>query len=254
VITKDKRAYKIFTLYKYTSNLKLDRDLKDQNERVKNEIKIYELITKNIINKNISIHFVKYIGSNKCNNAKRLFKKCPKSYIEFIKIAEDQKNKLCNEYFRSYPQRTLNDKFQVIEIEYCEYSCADFIRDVSKLPEIEMEKYLDILIFQIIHTIMSVQKVYPYFTHNDLFLRNILGYREKDNGNYYTYKFNNKIYYVPQKKFYPKINDFGLTNLNKDYKEVKLYKSEYKDIYNIIFDIYNGNNLGSTSLMELCIM
>ncbi len=99
---------------------------------------------------------------------------------------------------------------------------------------------------------MSIQKVFPYFTHNDLFMRNILGTREKDNGNYYTYKFNKNTYYVPQKIFYPKINDFGMTNLNEKYKDVKLYKSEYKDIYNIIFDIYNGGNLGATSLTELC--
>ena len=49
-----------------------------------------------------------------------------------------------------------------------------------------------------------------------------------------------------------KKNDFGLTNLNNEYKDVKLYKSEYKDIYNIIFDVYNGNNLGSSSLSKLC--
>ena len=158
---------------------------------------------------------------------------------------------MCNNYFRGYPNRKINDNYKVVQIEYCDYSCADFIKDLSKLPEIEMEKYLDILFFQIIHTIMSVQKIYPYFTHNDLFMRNILGLREKDNGNYYTYKFNNKTYYIPQKKFFPKINDFGMTNLNNEYKDIKLYKSEYKDIYNIIFDIYNGGNLGSTSLSEL---
>ena len=43
-----------------------------------------------------------------------------------------------------------------------------------------------------------------------------------------------------------------MTNLNDDYKAMKLYKSEYKDIYNIIIDVYNGGNLGSTSLSELC--
>ena len=43
-----------------------------------------------------------------------------------------------------------------------------------------------------------------------------------------------------------------MTNLNNEFKNFKLYKSEYKDIYNIIFDVYNGGNLGSTSLSELC--
>ena len=252
VITKDKRVYKIFTLYNFTPDIELDKQIKDNNARVENEIKIYELLTKNIINKNISNHIVKYIDSNNCTNAKSLFSKCPKSYVEFMKLAGDQKTRMCQQYFRGHPHKKVNDEYKVVEIEHCDYSCADFIRDVSKLPEIEMEKYLDIFFFQIIYTIMSIQKVYPYFTHNDLFMRNILGLREKDNGNYYTYKFNKKTYYVPQKKFFPKINDFGLTNLNNDYKDVKLYKSEYKDIYNIIFDVYNGGNLGSTSLTELC--
>ena len=252
VITKDKRVYKIFTLYNFTPAIELDKQIKDNNIRVENEIKICELLTKNIINKNISNHIVKYIDSNNCTNAKSLFSKCPKSYVEFIKLTGDQKTRMCQEYFRGHPHKKINDEYKVVEIEHCDYSCADFIRDVSKLPEIEMEKYLDIFFFQIIHTIMSIQKVYPYFTHNDLFMRNILGLREKDNGNYYTYKFNNKTYYIPQKKFFPKINDFGSTNLNNDYKGVKLYKSEYKDIYNIIFDVYNGGNIGSTSLTELC--
>ena len=252
VITKDKKVYKIFTLYNFILDIELDKQIKDANIRVNNEIKIYELITKNIINKNITDHFVKYISSNDCNNAKSLFQKCPKSYTEFLKLAKEQKTKMCESYFRGYPDKKVNDKYKVVEIEYCDYSCADFIRDVSKLPEIEMEKYLDIFFFQIIHTILSIQKIYPYFVHNDLFMRNILGLREKDNNNHYEYKFNNKTYYVPQKKFYPKINDFGLTNLNAEYKDVKLYKSLYKDIYCIIFDVYNGGNLGSTSLSELC--
>ncbi len=95
VITKDKRVYKIFTLYNFTPDIELDKQIKDNNIRVENEIKIYELLTKNIINKNISNHIVKYIDSNNCNNSKSLFKKCPKSYVEFMKLAGDQKTKMC---------------------------------------------------------------------------------------------------------------------------------------------------------------
>lgn len=252
VITSEKKVYKIFTTYNYIPDIELHKKIKNNNIRVNNEIKIYQLLTKNIIDKNISNHIVKYVNSNNCNNAKSLFTKCPKSYVEFMKLAEEQKTKMCNQLFRNYPEKKLNNKYKVVEIEHSDYSCADFIRDVSKLSEIEMEKYLDIFFFQIIHTIMSIQKVYPYFTHNDLFMRNILGLREKDNQNYYTYDFNNKKYYVPQKIFFPKINDFGLTNLNNNFKDIKLYKSEYKDVYNILFDVYNGGNLGSMSLSELC--
>jgi len=252
IITKDKKVYKVFTLYNFIPDIELNKQIKDQNIRVDNEIKIYELLTKNIIDKNITQHIVKYINTNKCNNAKSLFTKCPQKYTEFLKIKDEEKTKMCRQYYRGYPDKKLNSEYKVVEIEYCDYSCADFIKDVSELPNIEIELYLDIFFFQIIYTILSIQKVFPYFTHNDLFMRNILGKSEKDNGNYYTYKFNKKTYRVPQKRFFPKINDFGLTNLNEKYKDVKLYKSEYKDIYNIIFDVYDGGNLGSMSLTELC--
>lgn len=138
-----------------------------------------------------------------------------------------------------------------MEIEYCNYTCADFIKDISELPIIEIEKYIDILFFQIIYTIISVQEIYPYFAHNDLFVRNVLGYREKDNGNFYTYTLNGKEYYIPQKRFFPKISDFGMTNLSNKLKNSELYKSNRKDIYNFIIDVYDGGNLGSISLMEL---
>ena len=252
VITKDKRVFKIFTLYYYTKSLEYKQTIKEMNEYVNNEIKIYELLTKEIVNENISKHFVKYIDSRECENAKSLFADCPKSYVDFLTISDEKKTKMCTKYFKRYPLIKLQDNYRVVEIEYCDYSCADFIRDVSKLPEIEMEKYLDIFFFQIIYTILSVQKVYPYFAHNDLFIRNILGTREKDNGNYYTYTFNKKTYYVPQKKFYPKINDFGMTNVDKSNKNMKLFASKYKDIYNLMLDVYDGGNLGSKSLSELC--
>jgi hypothetical protein len=251
VITKDKKVYKIFTLYIFNKDLYVDKIIVEQNNRVKNEIKIYELLTEEIINKNISKHFVKYFGHNDCANAKKLFNKCPSKYTEFLAIDDEKKDKLCKNYYKNYPNNKLQDEYKILQIEYCDYSCADFIKDISKISEIEIEKYLDIFFFQIIYSILSVQKVFPYFTHNDLFMRNILGVREKDNNNYYTYKFNDKTYYIPQKLFYPKINDFGMTNINEEYKDCKLYKSMYKDIYTIMFDIYNGGNLGASSLSSL---
>ncbi len=251
IITKNKKVYKIMTLYFYIDDILLDIHIKKLNKIIKNEINIYKLLTKNIIDKNISNNIVKYINLNNCNNAKELFN-CPKKYNEYLKLNEDKKTKLCDMLYIDYPIKKLNDKYKVLEIEYCNYSCKDFIKDISNLSIIEMEKYLDIFIFQIIYTIMSIQKIYPFFIHRDLFIRNILGLKEKDNGNYYTYTINNKKYFIPQKLFYPKINDFGMTNLNDKYKSVKLYKNEYKDIYNLLIDIYNGPNLSSNSLTELC--
>lgn len=54
-----------------------------------------------------------------------------------------------------------------------------------------------------------------------------------------------------KKRFFPKISDFGMTNLSNKLKNSELYKSNRKDIYNFIIDVYDGGNLGSISLMEL---
>ena len=254
VITKDQRAYKIFTTYIYMNDEEkvINKRIKNNNKKVNNEISIYEELTKNIIDKGVSDHYVKYIGKNNYDNASKLFVSCPQSYKEFIKMNNEMKTNMCRMKFRGFPIKQLQDKYSVVELEYCDYSCGDFIADISKMSTADMERYLDIFFFQIIYTIVATQKVYPYFSHNDLFMRNILGLREKNNGNYYTYTINNKNYYVPQMMFFPKISDFGMTNLNDDFHDTNLFKSTFKDIFNILYDVYNGGNLGSNSLSELC--
>ena len=254
VITKDKKAYKIFTTYIYMNDEKkvINKRIKNSNRRVNNEISIYKALTENIIDKNISDHYVKYISKNSCNNASKLFYDCPKSYNAFLKMSAEKKTRMCSMKFKGFPTRELQEEYDVVELEYCDYSCANFISDISKMPIADMERYLDIFFFQIIYTIVATQKIYPYFSHNDLFMRNILGLREKNNGNYYTYTINSKNYYVPQIMFFPKINDFGMTNLDNNFHDVKLFKSSFKDIFNILYDVYNGGNLGSINLSELC--
>jgi hypothetical protein len=155
---------------------------------------------------------------------------------------------LCKFFYKDYPTRTLFDEYNVMELEYCNYSAQDFIYDISELPIVEMKKCLDIFFFQIIYTLVSIQNIFPHFAHRDLFMRNILGLKEKDTGKSYLYNYNNRIYCVPQKKFYPKIGDFGMSNLNEKYKDVKLFISEYKDMYNILVDVYYGDYFGSVGL------
>lgn len=263
IISASKQAYKIFITYLNINNKRDNEErerAKIESENTETEIAIYKNMTKNIVDKGISRHFVRYIADNDCDDVTKLFAKCPNTYTEFLKInkvadktiADTADSQLCSRKFWGFPDFKLGDKFRVIEIEYCNYSCADFIRDVSQMSITEMEKYLDIFFFQIIYTIVATQMVYPFFLHRDLFMRNILGTKEKDNGNYYTYAIRKKIYKVPQKLFFPKISDFGMTNLDKKAHDSKLMKSTTKDAYNIVYDIYNGGNLGARSLSELC--
>ena len=254
VLTENKLAYKFFTSSLHNRHLDdtyLERN-KILDDDIDNEIQITKLLTKNIVDKKISPHYVIYQTDYICNDIKKIFEKCPKKYIEYLKKNTNKNNKLCDKLYQNYPNIKIRNKFPVLEMEYCDYTCADFIKDVSQMSILEMQKCLDIFFFQIIYTILSTQKIYPYFVHGDLFMRNILGLRETDNNNYYTYKFDKNTYYVPKKCFFTKISDFGTTNLNKEHRRFKLIKSDVKDIYNILYDVYDGGNLGSTSLMELC--
>jgi hypothetical protein len=254
IITALNKAYKIFTTFYYDTNEdeEVEERLKKSNKRTLNEINISKILTENINSSKIPNHYVKYIGENECTDAKSLFKKCPEKYTDFLKQKEEEKDKLCRKIMQGHPHVKLQDKYNVVEIEYCNYSAKDFIVDVSNMDIIMMEKLLDIFFFQIILTIVKTREIFPKFNHNDLFMRNILGTKENYNYNYYEYEYNNKKYFIPQILFYPKINDFGLTNLDKNNKDRKLFDNEYKDIFNILYDVYNGGNLGGTSLTELC--
>ena len=44
----------------------------------------------------------------------------------------------------------------MLEIEHCDYSCSFFLEDISKVSTIEMKKYLDIFLFQIICTLLNI--------------------------------------------------------------------------------------------------
>jgi len=263
IITKDHRVFKIFPLFFREQMKGTDKEHKKfiirEHKEFETEILIYNKLTKHIINPGISEHYVRMISNHECENAKDLFKDCP-PYIEWLKMTADEKkaHPTCGNLMQGAPYKRFDKNFEVIEIEYCNYSCKEFIKDCVSMTIDQLEIRLDIFFFQILYTLLSTQKVYPCFMHNDLFMRNILGTREKDMGRFYTYNYTDKnknyTYMIPQKMFFPKINDFGMTNLDDKIKNTpnNMCQSVYKDFYNILYDVYDGGNLGALSLMNQC--
>lgn len=258
VITKNEEVYKLFPTFfmSHYTDESINKRLKDEENNFINEIGVYKEITRNIVNPGISEHYVKWIDDYVCDDVQKLFANCPKTYLEYLKFDKDKKqNVRCKKKFKNINNDVV-DSFQVLQMEHCDYSCADFIEDVSNMAIHDIKIHLDIFFFQIIHTLVKTQELYPYFIHADLFQRNILGKREHYNNNYYTYELNEISYFVPQKTFFPKINDFGYTSLNAETQEklfkMKPHKSKLRDMYNILFDVYDGANLGAKSLMALC--
>lgn len=248
VVTKSKQVYKFFPFYYNKLSEHPDKAILNQKKLTLCEINIGKNLSKNIMDKGISLHFVKFYGYNTCSNIQKLFSKCP-NFVDHL--INGNKNKLCKEYYKKYPIKTFDKEYIVVSLEYCDYSCEQFLKDLVGLRGIQIKYYLDIFFFQIIFTLLKTKETYPYFFHQDLFIRNILGIRKEKNNNYYRYRYKTYIFDVPVESFFPKINDFGKSNLNEKYHNTKLIKDYRVDLFNLIWDVYDGGCLGSTSLSKL---
>lgn len=87
-----------------------------------------------------------------------------------------------------------------------------------------------VLLFQIIHTIATIQNEYPTFRHNNLILNNILIYCKNKSDIIYSYNgFQNDVFNIPNNGFDIKICNFENATINKFYGN---------SIYNPYYDIY----------------
>lgn len=248
VITSNKRAYKFFPFYLSKLNGNQDKGLESEKKKTLNEINIGKNLSKKIIDKGISPHYVKFYGYNVCSNVQKLFSHCP-NFIDYMLMKE--KDILCKELYKKHPIKILSQEYLVLSMEYCNYSCEKFIRDISSMTLPKIKYYLDIFFFQIFYTLLKTKEVFPWFFHRDLFARNILGIKISKSNRFYRYHYKTMIFDVPVDMFIPKISDFGNSNLDEKFHNVKLVKDYRVDFYNITLDIYDGNCLGSTSLTKL---
>ncbi len=141
----------------------------------------------------------------------------------------------------------------VAHIEYCESDLTKELALIIKKKEEKIKYFLDRILFQIFFSLEIIKETYPLFMHSDLFIRNILVKNISDNSthNFIRYKINDKYYDLLSSGPMIKINDFGNTYINKKVNKYKSLECPHKDWFNIIYDIYNGGNLGSNSLMSL---
>jgi len=248
VLTKNKQAYKFFPFYYNKLSLDWKKTIEAEKKKTLNEIGIGKSLSKNIIDKGISPHYVKFYGYNICSNIYKLFSHCPK-FISYM--LEKDKDILCKELYKKHPVKSLDKEYFVLSMEYSDYSCENFIQDISKMHIHKIKYYLDIFFFQIYYTLLKTKQVFPWFFHRDLFIRNILGIRINKSNRYYRYHYKSYIFDVPVDMFLPKISDFGNSNLNEKYYDVNLVKDYRVDFYNITWDIYDGACLGSSSLTML---
>jgi len=202
-----------------------------------------------------------------------------------------QYRKIGNEYINYwFRPRVLEKEFDLCYIEYCPTSIdKEFRKLISKACDIDKKQeyistFLHRVVFQFMFTMCAIYEKYPTFVHNDCFLRNILAinetqYKSNDYVEYIVTRKNGnevistKSYYLPANGICIKLNDFGysfampelgdklsfaekthsarfitdtvkapaFTNTNK-------HKS---DIWNFLFDLYNGQNFGASSCTSI---
>ena len=247
-------------VYKYFPLLVSPHDTTDEEityylNRYKYEIEIMKILTNKIINNKLSPHIVKYYNDCTCNGTlDDIFKNCP-SYIEHL-LSNKQTNQRCNLLFNNgYPKKLIKPMYVLKMEKITNMLTNEIIRITKKKYWGDFELFLDVLFFQIFYTLETIKLQYLDYTHNDLFIRNILVENNKyKSKQYIRYHYNNMIFDVPANIIYIKIADFGFSKIDeKSCKKygVKFVKNQYKDYFTIIYDIYNGANLGSLSLYRL---
>jgi len=257
VISKG-HVYKYFPIFLYWKDNEMQKEkLKIEFEK---ELAIQNILTKEILLERKTPHIVAFYQGSYCDKVPYdFFKVCP-NYVDFMLKNEKSIKNIpyqCDLLYRDHPQK-LERGFYSMELEYCSYDLSKMMEDILKKDWIEIEFFLNRVIFQIAFTLAVLQENYPYFVHGDCFIRNILGfivnsYKKED---YILYKFQKNEFYVEANGFISKLNDFGLTQLDdyiiKHFPNFrKLVKNPKMDMFCFLIDIYNGPNLGSKSMIKL---
>ena len=157
----------------------------DSNEHpTKLEFLILDFLTENCVNNNISPHFVYCLGSNVIINKAKA--------IEHLNLRKLEKKKKIRNYSN------------IIMTEFIEGESLDtWVYNSNEISD----KQWKIIVFQLIYTILIMQKLYK-LNHNDFHYGNILMDTSIKPENYFVYKIDSKLYYIPNTGIIPKLFDF----------------------------------------------
>ncbi len=237
----------------------MNKLLKKQEKRDQNEIIFYKLFTRKIIEKNISPHIVMLYAHNTCNDIHNIINfKCPTIDMMLKKKYDYFIENFCkkNEHVVSELKNTCD----IVMLEYCNSSLSQYLEFMMHRKNIKyLPKFLDRCLFQIIFTLVGIRSKFPSFHHRDMFIRNILGVTvTKYNINdYVEYKYNDTVFYLKANGFCPKINDFGFSYIKELNGVSKEHSSDIKnnktDLFCLLYDLYDGNNMGAYSLKTLVV-
>jgi len=247
------------------------------------EIKVSQFLTKKFVLTNRTAHLVGIYNHQSSSNLshfinyainhpkkcltyeEKLLKKVNISYIDDIVCDIKTKIKL----------GIMNNSFDIALLEYCDtnlgYIIYQNMNKLHKKPSIILLNNfiydLHRILFQLIFTLAIIQEDYPGFCHDDFFCRNILVSLDNSHSNndYIEYIYQKQRFYLPANGYWSKINDFGYSVI-ANHIDTKRYNTKTKpwqkyyhqnpfnhkiDIFNLLHDIYDGENIGVESIIEI---
>lgn len=231
------------------------------------EIEVNKLLTSKLVTTKKTPHIIEFKALYKCDSKVKLFDECiftkPSIVDQLLNRVQkvDKSKKLPEQcrflsrgYFSHYEKL-----MPVMELEKADMDLNQFLNELNSSPSQEwsyIEKVLNVLLFQIFYTLATICLEYPDFVHGDLFIRNILVKKIEKSDTYIRYKYKHLSFDVPNMGFLVKFNDFGYTQINqrmnnKYLDKKKILFNPYKDYFNILYDLYDGQNLGAKSLTNI---
>jgi len=252
------------------------------------EAKFYQFFTKKYIFTLRTPHIVGLYNHQTCKDVEKLMKKinpksvtCPTHTDILTKINKLQpaQTKICDIITRR-KMDIIDSDYDILLLEYCIDSLDNMMNwymiQMSHLTKTRLTIHiagfinnLERILFQLIFTLAIIKQEYPGFKHGDFFVRNILLSTDwsHDENDYVAYHYikkddnKQKVFYLKANGMYSKINDFGmaiiandmLSNIYPESKKLNKYYNnnpfnEKNDIFNLLNDIYDGQNIGSDSI------
>ena len=219
IIYIDSKTNYVYKIVPYFYKHPLFKYRQDNDQK---EINVYKLITVNVLLKNYTPHIVGFYFNYK-TPITSIFGKCPTLKEQYNKKQKDKyKTNICKLKY-IYSHKMIQKYADVCVIENCKDNITEYIKNNKK----NIVEIIDRILFQAIITLAILQEVFPGFTHNDFFIRNILGIIENyPKTEYIQYIYKDKHFYIPANGFYIKINDFGFTLSNSMISTNKLKVSK----------------------------
>lgn len=218
------------------------------------EIEVLKILKKQIIDTNISPCILELLFYKRCESIDSIMPEpsiCDKHMFEKpAGTARDFLNRKICKHSDLVDSGLAHKKFSFLVLEECDITFHNYLSHYIDESPIDFEIFKS-LMFQIIYTIHSIQKIYPQFHHGDLHGDNIMLKFDSDyvfgagNPKFMTFYIDDEQYNVPYFGMVCKIIDFGFSSIPEEgirsyisQDLQRMFMHSFNDLLFLFYDIY----------------